>query len=258
MDYFSYMSETYPDGFWYRGNYYTQDSETGSWFSSSPGGGGYRLSFSSDTRIVGITDWYSVAIYKGKGTITDSWTTVYIDSESKVTVERVWNYGPTENSGNTGVGGHLTFSKAKAHYQFGGGVPVNVDLSSIDLSLVSMADFNEKGLATVRLDTRHFSNVNDALVHGTITLQQIGNTNQAKIALNTEIGSPIYGQPAGMYDFEMQTWSRPINWIRNPATFLGGLINSTSIIPGSFVPIPIYTGGTPYPIYYNGTITIPW
>jgi len=81
--------------------------------------------------------------------------------------------------------GGLTWSEAKAHYQFGEGTPVHVQLSSLDLSKVSMADFNERGLATIRLDTRHFSSTNDALVHGSITLQLIPGTNQAKIALNS-------------------------------------------------------------------------
>ena len=157
---------------------------------------------------------------------------------------------------NSGDG--LTWSEAKAHYQFGGGTPVDVQLSSIDLSKVSMADFNERGLATIRLDTRHFSSTNDALVHGTITLQLIPGTNQAKIALNSGRDYPqLAGQPGGMYNFEMQSWGSAINWVRNPATFIGGLINGTFLFPGPIGPIPIYTGGTPFPIYYHGTVTIP-
>jgi RHS repeat-associated protein len=155
------------------------------------------------------------------------------------------------------AGGGLSWSQAKAHYQFGGGTPVNVDLSSIDLSRVSLSDFNSRGLATIRLDTKHFSSTNDALVHGTITLQLTG-ANTAKIALNSGRDFPqLKGQPAGMYNFEMQSWGSAVNWIRNPATFLGGLINGTFIIPGPTGPIPTYTGGTPFPIYYHGTVTIP-
>lgn len=113
-------------------------------------------------------------------------------------------------------------------------------------------------MATIRLDTKHFSSTNDALIHGTITLQLIKGTNQAKIALNSGRDYPqLKNQPAGMYNFEMQSLDNAINWIRNPATFLGGLINGTSMIPGLTGPLPIFTGGTPFPIYYHGTVTIP-
>ena len=132
-----------------------------------------------------------------------------------------------------------------------------MDLNSIDLSRVSLSDFNDRGLATIRLDTKHFSSVNDALVHGTITLQLTG-TNTAKIALNSGRDFPqLQGQPAGMYNFEMQSWGNAVNWIRNSATSLGGLINGTFMIPGPTGPLPIYTGGTPFPIYYHGSVTIP-
>jgi len=157
-----------------------------------------------------------------------------------------------------GSSGGLTLSEAKAHYQFGRGIPVHVSLSCIDLSKVSMSDFNERGLATIRLDTKHFSSTNDALVHGTITLQLIPGTNQAKIALNSGRDYPqLTGHPAGMYNFEMQSWGSAINWVRNPATFVGGLINGTFIVPGPSGLIPIYTGGTPFPIYYHGIVSIP-
>lgn len=130
---------------------------------------------------------------------------------------------------------------------------MDVELNSIDFSRVRMSDFDSRGLATIRLDTKHFSNINDALVHGTITLQRIGNTNQAKIALNRgDDYAQLKGEPAGMFNFEMQSLSEPINWIRNPETFLGGLIYGIMPIGGTF----IYIGGKPFPIYYQGTITI--
>ncbi len=164
------------------------------------------------------------------------------------------NMGYEFNGGRYGK----VWSEAKAHYQFGGGTRVDVALSSIDLSRVSLSDFNDRGLATVRLDfINHFSSANDALVHGTITLQLTG-TNTAQIALNSGRDFPqLKGQPAGMYNFEMQSWGQPINWIRNPETFLGGLINGIFIIHGPTGPLPIYIGGTPFPIYYHGSVTIP-
>lgn len=147
----------------------------------------------------------------------------------------------------------VPFELARFWYQFGGGSRMDVELNSIDFSRVRMSDFDSRGLATIRLDSKHFSNINDALVHGTITLQRIGNTNQAKIALNRgDDYAQLKGEPAGMFNFEMQSLSEPINWIRNPETFLGGLIYGIMPIGGTF----IYMGGKPFPIYYQGTITI--
>ena len=173
----------------------------------------------------------------------------YQQSKLSMDAEENANEAPQGGGGNT-------FEEARFWYQFGGGAPMDVNLNSIDLSRVRMSDFNSRGLATVRLAGKHFSNLNDALVHGTITIQRIGNTNQAKIALNSDPATPqLNGQPAGMYDFEMHTWGKAINWVRNPETFIGGLINGLMpipITPGGF----IYVGGTGYPIYYNGTVTI--
>jgi hypothetical protein len=153
------------------------------------------------------------------------------------------------NLGNKALGqddGYLTFSEAKAHYQFGGGTPVYVDINKIDLSNVSMNDFGKNGRALVKLDGKHFSNVNDAIVHGTITLQRIGDTNTATIA----------GQGYGMYNFEMHPWNSAFNiFVRNPGTIMGAIVNSLTIIQTP-IPIVIPTGGTPYPIYYMGTTTI--
>jgi len=144
--------------------------------------------------------------------------------------------------------GYLTFFEARFHYQYGGGTPVFVDLNKIDLSKVSLKDFNEEGYATVKLDWEHFSNVNDALVHGTIQLELVGKTNYAKIV------EPGYG----MYNFEMHPWDNAYNiFVRNPATIMGWAVNSLSVVPvpASF-PVIIPIGGTPYPIYYRGRVRI--
>jgi len=150
-------------------------------------------------------------------------------------------------------GGGVSFEHAKLWYQFGGGARMDVDLNSINLSKVRITDFNSRGLATVQLAGKHFTNLNDALVHGTITLQRIGNTNQARLALNSDPYTPqINGQPAGMYDFEMHSWGVAKNWVRNPEAFIGGITNGLFPIGGTC----LYLGGTPYPIYYNGIVTI--
>ena len=143
-----------------------------------------------------------------------------------------------EFAGGIKIDGKLTFEIAKAWYQFAHGALMIIDLNTIDLSRVNMSDFNSMGLATVRLAGEHFSNLDDALVHGTITLQRIGNTNQAKLALNSDSNTPeLNGQPAAKYDFEMHSWFKIKNRIRNPETFIGGLINGLMPmqgIPGGF------------------------
>ncbi len=176
-------------------------------------------------------------------TVSSKWISVLSDD--------FWNSFGTGGNGKEGNG--LSFEQAQFLYKFGGGNPINVDIKSIDLSKVRMSDFNSRGLATIRLDGKHFSNFNDALVHGTITLQLIGNTNYAKVALNSDPNTPqINGKPAGMYDFEMQSLGKVINWIRNPLTFIGGIVNGTMFFGGT----PIYVGGTSYPIFYNGQVKI--
>ena len=155
--------------------------------------------------------------------------------------------------------GGLSWGDARTLYQFGGGTRVDVSLGSIDLSKVRMADFNKRGLATIRLDSKHFSSLNDALVHGTITLQLIPGSNQAKIALNSGRDFPgLAGQPAAMYDFGMESWGSAKSVGRNLDTFFGGLVNSIATYPGPMGPIPAYYKGTPFPIYYNGVVTIPY
>jgi len=143
----------------------------------------------------------------------------------------------------------LTFDKAKALYNFGNGSPVEIDLSTLDLSKVSMSDFGKNGLAIIQLDGKHFSNTDDALVHGTITLERIGKTNEVRVAYNSKLGGR-----GGMYDFEMHKWNSARSiFVRNPATAAGLIVNSfRTILPGQMT----YVGGKSYPIFYSGTVRI--
>jgi hypothetical protein len=143
----------------------------------------------------------------------------------------------------------LTFDEAKALYNYGNGSPVEVDLSTLDLSKVSMADFGKNGLASIQLDGKHFSNTDDALVHGTITLERIGKTNEVRVAYNSKLGGR-----GGMYDFEMHKWNSARSiFMRNPATAAGLIVNSfRTILPGQMT----YVGGKSYPIFYSGTVKI--
>ena len=151
--------------------------------------------------------------------------------------------------------GYLTWTQAKHHYQFGGGKPVFVDLDKLDLSNVSLVDFDASGKAKVRLDGKHFANIDDALVHGTIILERVENTNDVQVAYKDEVRGR-----GELYNFEMHPWNTLENVIyRNPITFVGGIINGTSFMTTAAAgpsTVPIYTGGTPFPIYFRGTATI--
>ena len=144
--------------------------------------------------------------------------------------------------------GGITFKQARSWYQFAGGAPMNLNINTIDFSRVSMSEMNGK-LIEVNLDNpfKHMTNINDALVYGTLYLYQ-ENGNVFRAAHVNEINGR-----GDNYNFDVK-WFSPKEWLsgRNENTILGGLINGLMPIGGSF----IYVGGTPYPIYLHGTITI--
>jgi len=107
--YRDFLEEHYPDGFWYRGNYFSPDPDIqGVWHSSGGvggaqgGGGGYRY-----VDFVEIIDWYVNGEY--------SWT------QHKYTTELTWvnSYGLLENGDfvpgpdNSGGGGPLKLATSK-------------------------------------------------------------------------------------------------------------------------------------------------
>jgi len=159
--------------------------------------------------------------------------------------------------GNTGVGvsftdppkgqGGVNSEQAKFWFQFGSGTPMNVNLNTIDFSRVSMSDMKGK-LIEVNLDNpfKHMTNINDALVYGTLYLYQ-ENGNVFRAAYVNEING--HGD---YYNFDVK-WTNPIAWLfRNENTIVGGLINGLIPVGGSY----LYMGGTPYPIFLNGTVKI--
>lgn len=144
--------------------------------------------------------------------------------------------------------GGKTFEQARLWYQFGGGARMDVNLNTIDFSRVSMSEMKSK-LIEVNLDNpfKHFTNINDALVYGTLYLyQEKGNVFRAA-HINEINGRGDY------YNFDVK-WTSPKAWLsgRNENTIVGGLINGLIPTGGSFM----YVGGTPYPIYLLGTVEI--
>lgn len=161
-----------------------------------------------------------------------------------------WTQGLTASLDYVGMpqgGGGVTFEQARTWYQFAGGTPMNVDLNTIDFSRVSISDM-KNGLIQVQLDNpfKHMTNINDALVYGTLTLQQIeGNT--FKAAYVREINGL-----GDYFNFDIK-WTSLNAWLfRNENTIIGGLINGIMPIGGTFM----YVGGIPYPIYLHGTVKI--
>jgi hypothetical protein len=195
---------------------------------------------SFETYISEIKDWLSPSNKE-----EDSSHKIEINDHSSNTVHSPLTH---HGSGNHVIHvNHLTWNQAQEHYQSKTGTPITVELNKIDLSKVTMKDFNEKGVALINLDGKHKTNNNDGLVHGSITLERIGNTNRAQVAYNTEVGGR-----GGRYNFDMKPWTKE-NISRNVATIAGRLINGTN--PES-AGMPQYVGGKGFIIYYEGTVTI--
>ncbi|MDX2432549.1 MAG: hypothetical protein QNK35_16540 [Bacteroides sp.] len=105
------------------------------------------------------------------------------------------------------------------------------------------------GIAPIELLSTHRSNLNDGLVHGRIVLELIpGTTNQAQVAYKAEAGGR-----GELYNFE---WIPGAGLKRNLGT-MGGLFVATLMAPT----LPgkrynNYTFPSPFPIIYQGTVTI--
>lgn len=117
---------------------------------------------------------------------------------------------------------------------------------------------NEPGTYRVRLDGRNRANTDDALVHGTVTIEPVeGKPGYYQIATDRETGCRC-----GRYDFEMKNdqWFSVEGFKRNVATFGGKILNGMNqySAPRGMLMIPIrtYVGGSPFTIRYNGMFKI--
>ena len=66
----------------------------------------------------------------------------------------------------------LSYAMATEWYRIGQGEMLNIPLSSIDFSKVHASEVDANGQLKVNLAGKHFSNLNDGLVYGSITLWQ--------------------------------------------------------------------------------------
>ena len=122
--------------------------------------------------------------------------------------------------------GRLTFADATLLWRYGYGQDVTVDLNKIDLSKVSLFDIKD-GKILVNLFGKHFHNLNDGLVYGTITLVQSKE-------------NPFEFEGANdRYDFDIQLDG---NVLRNIATTFGHGVGGW--------------GGTAFTIQFEGKVQI--
>jgi len=106
----------------------------------------------------------------------------------------------------------LTFAKAREHYIENSGKQLSVLASSVDLSKVNKSIFSGIGdskLVQLFFHGNEYSNVNDALTYGGITLVYVGGN---KVGI-----MPDY------YNFEMHDWGT--SSIRNLGTLGGRIVN---------------------------------
>jgi RHS repeat-associated protein len=101
--------------------------------------------------------------------------------------------------------GHITVEEANEWYKNGNGRTLNADLSKVDLSFLTAADFDNKPGTSKFIQTLWSSK--DGRVYGNIRLTYKGNN---RVSCDFD-----------RYDFEMHPWGSPKNWVRNFATMYG-------------------------------------
>ncbi|AZA52499.1 hypothetical protein [Chryseobacterium sp. G0201] len=150
------------------------------------------------------------------------------------------------------------FKDAKARWQSRKGGTVDVDASTIDWSNSDLKQPVGNGTYRVRLDGRNQANTDDALVHGTVTIEPVtGKPGYYQMAMDGETGCRC-----GRYDFEMKNneWLSVDGFKRNIATFGGQVLNGMNIYSSPkgmlMIPTATYVGGSPFTIRYKGMFKI--
>ena len=123
--------------------------------------------------------------------------------------------------------GRLTFRDATLLWRYGYGQDVTVDINTINLSRVSLFDIKNGEISVNLFGHKHFHNLNDGLVYGTITLVQ-----------SKENPFEFEASP-DKYNFDIKPQG---SVLRNIGTTLGHGVGGW--------------GGTPFTIYFKGTVKI--
>ncbi len=146
-------------------------------------------------------------------------------------------------------------SMRKRHRAKKGGV-VKVNTQKIDWSKADLSEPGKtKGTYRIKLSGKHFADINDALIHGTVTIEAIkGRNGYYRVVYDRNLGCRC-----GMFDFENHSWESPLSG-RNLATFMGGIITGGEfhlVSPESEgLSISIIDKGRPFMIEYEGIFKI--
>jgi RHS repeat-associated protein len=108
--------------------------------------------------------------------------------------------------------GKLTLDEANKWYREGGGKPLFVDASKIDLDPVSKSDFKEVG-ASIYKNFALTSNTETGAVYGTIKLTLVDDKGVIKLGGNNGL--------LDIYDFDYKKVDGPKTLVRNIATWIG-------------------------------------
>ena len=134
------------------------------------------------------------------------------------------------------------------HFQFGGGKPMTINMSSIDFSGTSQKDLGLTGMTKGDVRSVNLFNAGTlhpaALAFGRINMTYYGN-NQFSIVSDKSASFdfyPLYDPGASMG--------------RNVGNIIGAGINYNLWLSPAATLVPFIWGG-PYPVYFNGTTTIP-
>ena len=123
--------------------------------------------------------------------------------------------------------GRLTFADATLLWRYGYGQDVTVDINTIDLSRVRLSDVKNGEISVNLFGLKHIHNLNDGLVHGTITLVQ-SKENPFEFAASSD-----------EYNFDIKPEG---SVLRNIGTTLGHGVGGW--------------GGTHFTIKFTGTVKI--
>jgi len=138
--------------------------------------------------------------------------------------------GINGTQGRPDADGNVTFGEAYGWWKDGGGQSLYQNVGNLDLSRIKASDF-PKGVGSKQsfnLDLGKFTNVNNALVYGNISLTLLPG--------NKVVATSAYD----IYNFDMQNWNQK-TFIRNMATIGAGMLHGS---------------GDPFIIYLYGTGTI--
>jgi RHS repeat-associated protein len=173
----------------------------------------------------------------------------YFRAQSAELEQEVANRGLSQDKNGSSDGGDdFSLAGMYLHFQFGGGKPMTINMSSIDFSGTSQKELGLTGMT--KGDIRSVSLFNAGTLHpaalafGRINMMYYGN-NQFSIVSDKSASFDFYP----LYDPGASTG-------RNVGNIIGAGINYNLWLSPATTLVPLIWGG-PYPVYFNGTTSIP-